>query len=130
MERRKPLKTRKGLVAKKTLETKTPLKTKKGLAAKSTLKPRSKKMQKLYKERAVFVVEFLSKNPKCQANWDDNCDIVSVDVHEIVPRSVGGKIVGGADSGYLAVCRYCHRMITDNPAESRKRGLTKWSYQE
>ena len=120
---------RKRLVAKKGLQSHTPLKSRKGLIAKKSLQPRSAKMKKIYETRSVFVKEFLVLYPKCQARWDDNCYINSTDVHEILPRGVGGKIVDTDWSNFMSLCRYCHTMITDNPEESHKRGFRKWSWE-
>jgi hypothetical protein len=121
--KRSPLKRGKGLTAK------TPLKTKKGLETRSALKPRSKKMKERYKERVPFVIEFLKKHPKCQAHWNNNCFEWAADVHEVKPRSAGGKIVGADDGQFMAVCRYCHQMITENPEEAHERGYRKWSWE-
>lgn len=129
MERRKALTSKKGLKAKTPLRTKTSLKAKTGLKATKSLQPRSSKMKEIYKTRSVFVKDFLEENQNCQAHWDDNCYNKSTDVHEILPRGVGGKIIGGDLSNYMAVCRYCHTMITDNPEEAHKRGLRKWSWE-
>jgi hypothetical protein len=130
VERKKPLKAKKGLAKKTILHARSSLKSKKGLTAKSTLKPRSKKMQETYKKRSAFVKQFLSIYPHCQARWDENCYTISVDVHEIIPRGVGGKIVDDNWDNFLAVCRYCHRQITDNPSEAQERGLRKWSWEK
>lgn len=124
MIRRKPLQSKKGL------ETRTPLKAKTGLTTRKTLQPRSKKMRAIYKERAPFVADFLSSNPKCMAHWDENCFEFAADVHEIKPRSAGGKIVGDDLTNYLPVCRYCHDMIGRYPEEAHRRGLRKWSWDD
>lgn len=130
MERRKRLVTRKGLQSKTPLQQKTGLKATKGLTAKKSLQPRSAKMKEIYKARSVFVKEFLDLNPFCEARWDNNCYIKSVDVHEVLPRSAGGKIVDTKWDNFMAVCRYCHTMITDNPEEAHKRGYRKWSWED
>jgi hypothetical protein len=130
VERKKRLVTRTSLQSKKPLKIRSVLKSKKGLVTKSSLKPRSKKMTEIYKKRSVFVKRFLSLHPQCQAVWDENCYTLSVDVHEIIPRGVGGKIISDDWSNFMAVCRYCHTMITDNPAEAQKRGLRKWSWEK
>lgn len=129
MERRKKLTAKKPLKQKAGLRIRSTLKSKTGLAAKTALKPRSEKMKKIYEERRPLVEKFLTDNPTCQAHWDSNCQKMSVDVHEIVPRGVGGAIVSDNLDNFMAVCRYCHRMITDNPAEAQKRGLRKWSWE-
>lgn len=127
--KRSPLKRGKTLAAKTPLKARTFLKKTKRLETRSALKPRSKKMVERYKERVPFVKDFLKKHPKCQAYWDDNCFEWSTDVHEVKPRSAGGEIVGSDDGQFMAVCRYCHTMITNNPAEAHKRGFRKWSWE-
>ena len=112
------------------MRTNTPLKQKTGLTTKKSLSPRSKKTKELYKERSSFVAQFLDAHRTCQAQWDDNCSGRSVDVHEVLPRGVGGAIVSEDLEQFMAVCRYCHTMITDNPAEAHKRGFRKWSWEK
>jgi hypothetical protein len=123
MERRKALQARKGLSRGNGLKART------GLRATKSLQPRSAKMKKIYKDRAPFVKKFLALHPKCEARWDENCYTISTDVHEVLPRGVGGKIVDDNWDNFMAVCRYCHTMITDNPKEAHKRGLRKWSWE-
>ena len=127
--KRSPLKRGKALKTNTPLRSRTLLKSKKGLETRSALKPRSKKMEQIYKERRPFVEKFLSEHPLCQVYWDNNCFERSVDVHEIKPRSAGGKIVGGDESEYLAVCRYCHMQIDNYPQEAHRRGFRKWSWE-
>jgi hypothetical protein len=55
--------------------------------------------------------------------------MVSVDVHEILPRSQGGRIVGGDASEYLTVCRWCHDQIETHPTEAHARGFRRWSWE-
>ena len=130
MERRKKLTTKKALKQKTGLKIRSALKGKKRLVAKTALKPRSEKMKKIYEERRPLVEKLLAERPICQAHWDSQCQIKSVDIHEIVPRGVGGAIVSSDLENYMAVCRYCHRMITDNPAEAQSRGFRKWSWEK
>jgi hypothetical protein len=128
--KRSPLQRKTALTSSTPLRSKAPLKAKRGLTTRQRLRPRSKKMEEIYKERRPFVERFLSENPKCQVHWDENCFEWSKDVHEIKPRSAGGKIVGGDDKEYLAVCRYCHTMIDLHPQEAHDRGYRKWSWEE
>jgi len=130
VKRKKPLASRKSLQSKTPLKQKTGLKAGKGLKATKSLQPRSAKMKEIYKSRSSFVKEFLELHPVCQARWDNNCYIKAVDVHEILPRSAGGKIVDTNWDNFMAVCRYCHTMITDNPKEAQQRGLRKWSWEK
>ena len=83
----------------------------------------------MYVERRTLVGLILESRPLCEARWDENCQIVSVDVHEILPRSQGGRIVGGESSEYLSVCRLCHDMIETHPNESHARGFRRWSWE-
>lgn len=93
------------------------------------LRHRSRKTAKLYVARRIFVAETLEARPICEARWDDGCQRRSVDVHEILPRSQGGLIVGDEPENYLAVCRYCHDMIETHPHAAHARGFRKWSWQ-
>lgn len=83
----------------------------------------------MYVERRALVARLLQETPTCEARWDDGCTRRSVDVHEILPRSQGGRIVGGDRSEYLVVCRYCHDMIETHPEESHQRGFRRWSWE-
>jgi hypothetical protein len=130
VERRKPLQAKTGLKRGSPLKTKKPLSSAQGLGGKKTIKKRSAKMSAIYKERRVFVEKFLIDNPYCQAHWDNDCTFGAVDVHEVLPRSQGGKIVGGKKNNYMAVCRTCHTKITDNPQEAHDRGFRKWSWED
>ena len=92
------------------------------------IKKRSEKTQKFYgEERIPFVIDFLARYPKCQVQWDGGCQVASVDVHEVSLRSRGGNLVpiDGDESNFLAVCRYCHRMIDMNKAEATAKGFIK-----
>jgi hypothetical protein len=124
MLRRTPLRAKKGL------ETKTPLARGKGLNSNSSIRKRSKKMTAIYKDRRVFVSKFLLDNAFCQAHWNNDCTFAACDVHEVLPRAQGGKIVGGKLNNYMAVCRNCHTNITDNPQEAHDRGFRKWSWED
>ena len=93
------------------------------------LQHRSKKTAKLYVARRLFVAETLEARPVCEAHWDAKCQIRSVDVHEILPRSQGGLIVGDEPENYLAVCRWCHDQIETHPEEAHRRGFRRWSWE-
>jgi len=86
-------------------------------------------MQKIYVERRKLVDRLLNERPICEARWDAGCNRAAVDVHEIKRRSGGGKIVGGDDSDYLCVCRYCHNQIECNPQIAHDRGFRLWSWE-
>lgn len=93
------------------------------------LRHRSKKMSTIYVTRRALVQAILDERRLCEARWDDRCLVVSHDVHEILPRSQGGRIVGGDATEYLAVCRLCHGMIETNPIEAHTRGFRRWSWE-
>ena len=129
MKRNKPLQTRKALVTRAPLRAKSALESKKGPTTKKSLRARSKKMNKIYEERRVLVAEMVDAFPLCQVYWDENCFETAVDVHEVKPRSAGGKIVGDDPSNYITVCRYCHMQIDMYPEEAHSRGFRKWSWE-
>jgi hypothetical protein len=74
-----------------------------------------------------MVKRILHDRPNCEAGLE-HCLGRSVDVHEVLNRSQGGPIVGGAESDYRALCRPCHSWITDHPKESYELGLSKHSW--
>ena len=147
MERRKPLRAKKGLQAKKSLQAKTglggrkglsqnkPLKANKGLEARTQLKTskgvnaRSKKTTDKYVERRKLVADLLKRRPHCEA-----CDLYNMfnfanlgqvndssEVHEIVLRSQGGDILD--ESICLAVCRRCHARVDEDRDVAKLLGL-------
>ena len=83
----------------------------------------SKKRQALMVQRRHFVKDFLEMFPNCQAQLE-GCTGRSVDVHEKLNRSQGGKIVGGEVEGYMALCRRCHQFITENPGLAYEYGFS------
>jgi hypothetical protein len=112
------------------LTRRTPLKAKQPWRPqRKPLKHRSAKTARIYVERRALVKELLESTPHCEARWDDGCTVRSVDVHEILPRSQGGRIVGGERSEYLVVCRYCHDKIETHPTEAHERGFRRWSWE-
>ena len=129
MERRKPLTARTQLGRGKGLVANTSLARGAGLKTRTGLKPRSDKMQLLYEARRPFVQQFLAAHPWCQVNWDKDCQLKSVDVHEKLARSGGGHIVGEDDGQFIAACRHCHMMIGENPKEAHARGFRSWSWE-
>lgn len=116
LNRKTPLKATKGLKATKTLQTKTKL------LSKTKLKFRSKRMEEIYVERKKLVSRILQERPNCEVAWDSKCNRSATEIHERLARSVGGKIIGDSEDKYVATCRYCHTMVTDNPAEAHKKG--------
>ena len=83
----------------------------------------------MYVSRRALVAAILDSRRLCEARWDENCQTVSMDVHEILPRSQGGRIVGGEAEEYLAVCRLCHDQIETHPQEAHDRGFRRWSWE-
>lgn len=76
-------------------------------------------------DRRKLVARLLEERPWCEAHIEELCSLRSVDVHEILNRSQGGAIVGGADEDYLCLCRPCHSWITDHPKEAREKGWSR-----
>jgi|ERR1035437_2203578 hypothetical protein len=93
----------------------------------SAINPVSKKRQALNLERREMVKQILHDRPNCEAGLE-HCSGRSVDVHEVLNRSQGGPIVGGAESDYRALCRDCHTYITENPKFSYEMGFSKHSW--
>ena len=87
------------------------------------MKPRSKKMQDLYKRRRVLVAELLEEYPICMRCGSHR----SEDIHEIVSRARGGSILD--PENLVALCRSCHSFITQNPATAHAEGWSKHSWE-
>lgn len=88
----------------------------------SPLRSRSKKRSAEMVERRKLVARLLTERPWCEAGIVGVCWGRAVDVHEILPRSQGGRIIGGGDDEYLTLCRPCHSWITDHPREAKEKG--------
>ena len=89
----------------------------------TSLRPVSAKRARLMVERRHFVKDLLERRPWCEARLE-GCAGRAIDVHERLNRSQGGRIVGGEESEYMALCRPCHSWITTHPRESRQRGFS------
>ena len=90
------------------IERRTPLSRKSaGQLKRSRIKPRSDKQAEVYDERRPLVDRLLRARPKCEARVVCTGD-PSVDVHEILSRGRGGKIIDLPDEAFLCVCRACH----------------------
>lgn len=111
------------------------------------LNQRSGKRAAISGERAQFVARLLAQRSRCElppvvAEWADThrgsseiaalrlvlsgCTRRSVDVHEILSRGRGGKIVpsqGLGDHEVMCLCRSCHDWITTNPRISAALGV-------
>ena len=130
--KRSPLNRGKPLKAKKQLKSKTPLKSKKKIPT------RSKKAQKLYREKRIpLVKKLLEERPWCEAHalfaeLDGKTFYrvaPSQDLHEIKPRGRTGGIHSDewlAEENIMCVCRPCHTRITeDKNEEATKLGFLK-----
>ena len=83
---------------------------------------RSKKRERLYRERRPLVAALLEDHPICERCGTNP----SVDVHEIVSRARGGSIL---DKRNLAcLCRGCHEVITAHPALAEREGFSAHSW--
>ena len=95
------------------------------------IRRRSRKRQALYAGphgRRAFVAELLYNAPYCVAKWPGVCTELATDVHEFIPRGRRGAILPGEiaqrqGQRFIPVCRACHTMLTDHPAEAVSRGL-------
>jgi 5-methylcytosine-specific restriction endonuclease McrA len=89
-------------------------------AARKPLKQRSTKTSSAYVDRRALVAAFLEERPVCQ-----RCQAArSVDVHELTRRSQGGST--SDESNLRALCRPCHRHITEHPAAAVADGWGRW----
>lgn len=86
------------------------------LRRRTPLRKRSKKTAKLYRQRGVYVAEYLTEHPACVL-----CGMRADDVHEPLTRARGGSILDPANS--VPVCRSCHSWIHDHDAEATVLGL-------
>jgi hypothetical protein len=93
----------------------------------SKINPVSKKRQDLNKIRSKFREEILMNRMMCEARIS-GCSRIPTDVHEIKTRARGGSIID-ADN-VLALCRPCHRFITDNPAFAAEHGFVVHSWSQ
>ena len=89
----------------------------------SRVRPISGKRAALMVQRRHFVKDLLGMRPLCEARLE-GCSTRATDVHERLNRSQGGKIVGGGPEDYMALCRPCHRFITDNPKVAYEQGFS------
>lgn len=80
-------------------------------------------MEKLYAtERRALVQRLLTERPICQRCRKQ----VSQDIHELKSRARGGSITD--IENLVAICRECHRWITDNPQSAAQTGWLKHSW--
>lgn len=84
---------------------------------------RSRKRERLYRERRPLVALLLEEHPICQRCGTN----LSVDVHEIVSRARGGSILDR--SNLACLCRSCHIWLTDHPAAAEREGFSAHSWE-
>ena len=85
-----------------------------GIRRRTALRARSKKREKLYRQRRPYVTEYLATHPRCV-----RCEMPADDVHEPLTRARGGSIIDPANS--LPVCRICHSWIHSHEVEATER---------
>lgn len=128
MKRGKPMK-RTPLKRGESQLKRTPLKRGDSEMKRTPLKPRSKKMKEVYVTRRKIVEEMLAEEPYCSgcgiwAGFDNNTHPLlrmTQDIHELINRSQGGSIL--ERQNLFALCRTCHRRVTDNPKDAETVGL-------
>jgi hypothetical protein len=103
----------------------TPLKRKTPLKRTGSLAPVSKRRAKTNRQRAKFVEEELNNRVWCEAKIANVCTRRAVEIHEPIPRSLGGSILDVTNS--VAICRMCHSWVHQNVAEAKQLGLLKSS---
>lgn len=84
------------------------------------IRPFSKKRQKLNREYSTLRKRFLEERPLCEAKLE-GCTGVATDVHHVEGR--GNNLLNVEKM--KAVCRNCHRLITDNSKMAIEKGLSK-----
>ena len=95
----------------------TPFKRVRPLLRRTPLRPRSRKMQRLYREERVPLVKrLLEERSICQ-----RCQSARpVTVHELVTRARGGSITD--EDNCVALCRDCHGWIHEHPVQATGEG--------
>ena len=90
------------------------------LVKRSRINSVSKKRAGMSTDRAALRLRVLERSPRCEAVIEPLCSYHATDVHEIKTRARGGSILD--DDNCLALCRGCHRWITDNPKWALENG--------
>jgi hypothetical protein len=84
----------------------------------------SKKRAKRAKERRTLVERVLDDRPICE-----RCHMnPSTDVHEVIRRSQWRDGIYVMDN-LRALCRRCHRWITEHPQSAHDEGFSAWSWE-
>lgn len=91
------------------------------------VRAQSERRQQLAEARRVFVALVLQTHPYCQVRWDGKCQAHAIDVHEPLSRARGGSILDWSNA--LSICRYCHSMVHDHPAEATERGFLRSAWE-
>ena len=87
----------------------------------SRINPMSAKRKALIAKRNDTRHAVFERTSRCEANVEPYCSYHATDVHEIKTRARGGSITDVDNC--LALCRSCHRFITDNPAFALEHGF-------
>jgi len=82
------------------------------------LRFRSKKMQKVYVLRRKLVAKLLDERPICERCHKQR----ATEIHERLSRARGGDILD--ENNCVALCSFCHHMITIHPQMAEEEG---WS---
>ena len=96
-------------------------------SARVRLRARSKKRQREMILRRRLVARLLEERPVCEIAWDAKCTGRSTEVDEIIGRGRGGDFLD--ESNCQTACHYCHSQKTEHPAEARRRGLKRHSWE-
>jgi 5-methylcytosine-specific restriction endonuclease McrA len=92
--------------------------------AQKPIKPRSAKMEKIYRtRRRNLVAKLLAERPICQRCTNER----SQDIHELKSRARGGSITD--IENLVALCRNCHIWVTENPKKALEQGWLKSSWE-
>jgi 5-methylcytosine-specific restriction endonuclease McrA len=92
--------------------------------AQKPIKPRSAKMEKIYRtRRRNLVAKLLAERPICQRCTNER----SQDIHELKSRARGGSITD--IENLVALCRNCHSWVTENPKKALEQGWLKSSWE-
>lgn len=79
--------------------------------------------------RRDLVASLLSQFPRCQIRWACR-GARSVDVHERLKRSRGGRILDPVQAHMVTACRACHDLTEREPAEATRRRMLLPSWHE
>jgi hypothetical protein len=84
---------------------------------------RSKKREKQYRTRRTLVEQLLDERRICE-----RCGMnPSTDIHEVIRRSQWRDGINVL-SNLRALCRACHRWVTEHPAKAVEEGWSDWSW--